>query len=291
MQALSRPARSSIVWLLLLASVVVACTSEEPPRSDPAALERLLASVETTRAAGTARMSQTLTMTFPEGSGGSQQAPSGSITVDVDGYLDLSNRSARLRVTTEGSGLAGADALAGDTDVILVGGTMYMRSPFYQQLAPNHEPWLEIDYAELGVRGISQLGQQDPLVFVDALRGVYGEVAEVGSERVREGDATHYRATANVERLTQAIPRAARASVEASFTQLGIEEMPLDVWLDDEGRLVRMTSQVELSGASTEGGTMELSLDLFEFGVAFDLRPPPADQVVGFGEVFGDPQG
>jgi hypothetical protein len=290
MEVLARPSRSLLGYVLVLVLALSGCTGDDEPRADPAALERLLASVDATRSAGTARMSQALSMTFPERPG-SSQVPSGSIAVEVGGYLDLRNRSARLRVTTEGSGLAGADALAGDTDVILVGGTMYMRSPFYQQLAPNHEPWLQIDYEELGLRGISQLGQQDPLAFVDALRGVYGEVEEVGTERVRERPATRYRATVDIARLTDAMPRATRPSVEASFAQLGIAELPVEVWLDEDGRLVRMTSDVELSGAATEGGTMELSLELFEFGVAFDLRPPPADQVVGFGEVFGEAEG
>jgi hypothetical protein len=32
---------------------------------------------------------------------------------------------------------------------------------------------------------------------------------------------------------------------------------------------------------------MELTLELFAFGVAFDLRPPPPGQVAEFAEVFG----
>jgi hypothetical protein len=234
-------------------------------------------------------MSQTLVMDFPEAPEGEvSQVASGSVTVDAEGFLDLRGRRGRLTVSTKGEGLAGADALAGDMEMILDGRAMYMNSPFYQQLAPDHEPWLRVTFEELGLRGMSQLGQQDPLAFVEALRGVRGKVEEIGTEEVRGESTTHYRATIDIPALTADLPPAARRTVETSFAQLGIEQMPVDAWLDAQGRLRRLVSSVGLQGETVAGGEMNISLDLYDFGVAFELKVPPADQVANFAEVFGE---
>lgn len=277
-----RAGLATVSMIVLLA----ACTSGEDAAPDyDIARERVLGAAAATRSAGTARVMQTLMMEFPEG--GSSEVASGSIKVVAEGYLDLPGRRGRLALTTEGSGVAGADALGGDMDMILDGESMYMRSAFYQQLAPNHEPWLRVTFEELGSRGISQLGQQDPLAFVEALQGLSGQVEEVADEEVRGVLTTHYRTVIDVDRLISQTPRKARGSVEASFGRLGIEQMPMDVWLDEQGRLRRMASDVELTGDTTAGGRMELLLELYDFGVAFRLAIPPDKQIAEFGEVFG----
>lgn len=286
--------RAAVVVALACALLVsVACTSgDEAPPSDnsEAALERLLASSEATRESGTARMSQTMTLQFPE-QGPDGEAPEvagGSVTVEATGLLDFLNRRGRLSLVTEGTGMVGADALGGDMEMILDGEAMYMKSPFYQQLAPNHEPWLRISLEELGLRGLSQVGQQDPLAVVEILRGAYGEVEELGSEEVRGTSTTHLRANVDIGRLIEGLPKGSGNQVVASYKQLGIEEMPVDVWLDDTGRLRRLTSDVELTGRATQGGRMQLLVEFYDFGVAFDLSVPPAEQVADFADVFGE---
>ena len=138
------------------------------------------------------------------------------------------------------------------------------------------------------MRGLSQIGQQDPLAFVEAMRSVYGDVEDLGEEEIRGDQTTHYRAAIDVDRMLETMPEATRGSAEASFKQLGIEQMPMDAWLDSEGRLRRMA--LTSSGSAEGAGTLEMSLELYDFGVAFNLRIPPADQVAEFSEVFGEVQ-
>ena len=288
--ALAGRTRSWLILFFVATLALAGCQSDpEPPADSTDALDLLVASSAVTREAGTARIEQSMTMEFPEGRGGeAPEVAGGSVTVEAVGFLDLRGRRGRLSVTTEGKGLVGADALAGDMEMILDGEAMYMKSPFYQQLAPGHEPWLRVSFEELGLRGMSQLGQQDPLAFIEAMRGVYGNVEEAGREDVRGSPTTHYSAAIDIERLVANLPEGSRGAVVDSFEQLGISEMPIEAWLDDEGRLRRMTSEVALSGAATEGGRMELSIELYDFGVAFDLTVPPDDQVAEFSEVFGE---
>lgn len=266
-----------------------ACTGDEEEPVDDEARQRLLAASEATEAAGTARMEQRMSLRLPERLPAGDPAPNlpaGSLEIVTSGLIDLRNRGARLSVSTEGTGMAGADALAGDSRLIVIGDTMFISSPFYQELAPNLEPWLRIGFDELRERGLSQVGQQDPLAFVGATRGLTGEVEEIGAERVRDVEATRYRASVDIDRLEAEVPESSRAAIRASFGHLGIDRFPIDVWLDTEGRLVRLTSEIDLRGAAA-GGRMELGLELFDFGVAFDLARPPEESVAEFGEVFG----
>lgn len=276
--------------------VVTGCSADEPaPDGGEGALEALMEAPRVTRAAGTARIEQTIVMEFPEQApteGSSPGVGGGKIEVTAEGLLDLRGRRGRMSVSTEGEGLAGADALGGDMEVILDGEAMYMSSPFYSQLAPDHEPWLRVTFEELAERGMAQLGQQDPLAFVEALRGVYGDAEEVGDhEGVRGEPTVHYRSTIDIERMLAKLPAEDRAPTAAQFRQLGISEMPIEVWVDVEGRIRRLASEMTLGGESMQDGRMELLLELYDFGVAFDLARPPPGRVAEFGEVFSEVEG
>lgn len=284
--------RATIVSLVSLVLLSVACDpNERTVVSGDAAVRKLAASGQATRAAGTARMLQMVDVTFDGADRRAGGVGQGSLEVLTEGYVDIAARRGRLDVTTEATGLAGADALAGDMQIILDGESMYVKSPFFQQLAPKHEPWLRMGFGELAARGLSQLAQQDPLAFIDLLRGRYGKVEPVGKEEVRGRPATHYRATIDIARSSSKVPGDTRATIESSFGGLGIERMPVDVWLDDKGRLARLSLDVEIQRGTMGGGRMAMELDLYEFGVAFELTIPPADQVVEFSEVFGEVDG
>lgn len=283
--------RAPLILVIVVAGLLVGCTSDDPPTGpDRAGLERVVDAAVATRRAGTARMEQSIVMEFPEPSSGGAGDPTGRLSVEAEGLLDLAAGRGRLSITTRGDGLAGADALAGDMELILDGSSMYMNSPFYQQLAPDHEPWLRVSYEELEERGLSQLGQQDPLAFVEALRAVAGDVEEVGTAEVRGDETTRYHATLDVSRLASELPERSRVAVEATFRQLAVDQIPIDVWIDGEDRVRRLVSDVAL-GDEVAGGQMELQLEIFDFGVAFDLEIPPKGQVAEFSEVFGSPGG
>ena len=280
--------RALTVTLALMLVMGAACTSDDGVETDDAR-RRVLAAADATLGAGTARIEQEIVMELPERIPAGDPAPTlpeGSLEVVTTGAVDMQNGRARLHMTTSGAGLAGADALAGDTEVILIDDTLYLSSPFYQQLAPRHEPWLRIAYEELAARGVSQVGQQDPLTFVRSLRGIAGEVEEDGVGEVRGAPARRYRATIDVAALRDELPPDQREAIDASFRQFGLERVPVDLWLDDQGRVVRMVSDAELGGAAA-GGRLRVRLELFDFGVAFELRRPRSNEVAEFSEVFG----
>ena len=92
---------------------------------------------------------------------------------------------------------------------------------------------------------------------LEYLRSVGDDVTEVGTERVRGVDTTHYRATVRLTELG--------ASPE-------LDRYPVEVWLDEDGRTRRYRS-------GTLGTDEVLVWEFFDFGVEVDLSPPAPDKI------------
>lgn len=92
---------------------------------------------------------------------------------------------------------------------------------------------------------------------LEYLRSIANEVTQVGTERVRGVDTTHYRATVRLAELG-ALP--------------GNDSYPMEVWVDEHGRTRRYRSQ-------TLGTEEILVWEFFDFGVDVELMPPPPDKV------------
>jgi hypothetical protein len=62
--------------------------------------------------------------------------------------------------------------------------------------------------------------------------------------------------------------------------------VPVDVWIDDQDRVVKMQMSVQFPGfGGTKGGSIEMTIEITEFGVPVDVPAPPAEEVVPIGEL------
>jgi hypothetical protein len=104
------------------------------------------------------------------------------------------------------------------------------------------------------------------------------EVEKVDSGEVRGVEALHYRARLDLDRAVDAVPKKDREDVREMFSAYWVDQkqVPFDLWIDGEGRLRRV--QIEIPEG--QGPSSELTLDVFDYGVAVDVKPPPADQVI-----------
>lgn len=104
------------------------------------------------------------------------------------------------------------------------------------------------------------------------------EVEKVDSEEVRGVEALHYRARLDLDRAAAEVPKKDREDVRAMFRAYWVDQkqVPFDLWIDGDGRLRRVQIEIPESQAPSS----ELTLDVFEYGVAVDVKPPPADQVI-----------
>ncbi|HVM00156.1 MAG TPA: hypothetical protein VM324_12765 [Egibacteraceae bacterium] len=282
--------RRLIAGLTLLSLLVTGCGTEGPgPR------EAVAAAAEHTAEAGTARIA----MTF------AQESEGFSMTLSSEGVIDFVNNRAELRMEMPGMP-EGADG-EGAITMIADGTVLYTQLPIPD--APT--PWIRIDAAELGsaAGGFGgSAGTQNPSEALDYLRGVSDDVTEVGREEVRDVDTTRYEGTVDLNKAVDELAEEHREQARRSVEMLGTDELPVVVWIDDDGLLRRMTYEMDLSrmqvpetpdGAPGDApmaqpqGTATVTMELYDFGVEVDIAPPPDDEVTDFGdmELFDPPEG
>lgn len=164
----------------------------------------------------------------------------------------------QVAVSTEMSGL-------GAFEVRMVDGTYYMQLP--------GSGWVSVDLGDAAgpfADALGDLAAQDPRAPFDALRDVSSEVAEVGREDVGGVATTRYRLTLDVQELL------GDATLPGGAPQLGTTD--LDVWVDDEGLLRRMSYGLDDPAAG------ELVIDVVIAYEDVTVEAPPADDVTSFDE-------
>jgi hypothetical protein len=245
----------------------------------------VLASARTTAAAGSARIALSV--------GGGSQAASFSLT--ADGVADFKTGDSQLTMHF-GGGMAGI--ISGDLEVRSVAKVVYVQLPASLRGVLGRftggKPWLKLDLSKAKGGGsvVPGIGESDPSQFLAYLQTVSDDVTKVGTEKVRGVDTTHYHATFDLakavkQRGMSTSVRDALAKIRASHGTT-LPKIPADIFLDSDGRLRRMTMQLDLSSFMGVGGgsgrvgsvpTVTTSLDMYDFGVPVNVVAPPAADV------------
>ena len=170
----------------------------------------------------------------------------------------------------------------------VVDGAVYIQSPLFAGLTGSGKQWVKVDLGDLGAGGPTDLGtgQSDPTKMLDYLRGVTSGVTRVGADDIRGVQATHYHAETNLEKALSELPEAQRRSFEAMVKSYGSTRIPIDIWVDGNGRIVRMVTatSVNVGGQSVQS---DVQVDYFGFGVPVHVEAPPAGQVADLGGLAG----
>jgi hypothetical protein len=247
--------------------------------------------------ADTARFSLTLDATMP----GTDQ----KLSFSAEGGFDTPAKRAQLTVDLSslaelfkglGAGLGGMTG--GDLgnpgdwklEAIQDGGTAYIHFPLLAKQLPAGKTWIKGDAKDLSSAGPDQLGQfgslagTDPRSVFALLKGVSGSIEAVGSEKIRGVETSHYRATVDTAKLQQLVPadkRQSLGSLDQAAKQAGVTELPLDIWIDAEQRVTKLSIDLDAKQpGSTTPVKASLVVELYDYGKPLDLQLPPADQVV-----------
>ena len=160
------------------------------------------------------------------------------------------------------------------------GAVMYMKVPGATEAFGADTEWVSMDLDRLATAegvDLSQLqagANNDPTQVLQALRGASDDVEEVGAEEVRGVATTHYRGTMDLRKAAEQ-QGVDREQLDRLLAQVGSDTMPMDVWIDDDGRARRMRMSPPTPG-STE---TTMTIDLFDYGTDEGIQVPPADQV------------
>jgi hypothetical protein len=203
-------------------------------------------------------------------------------TIEATGEGEFSDDPLQVHATYRFTGMPG---LEGDfeMEMILDGSVMYMRSPMLSQSSGLDTDWISMDLDEL-VPGFSDLaslsqGQNDPTAQLEYLRGI-SDAEEVGTEQVAGIETTHYSGTVDLDAAYDRLPDDTRGELKQAIAQarkqFGHGAMPVDVWIDSDGLLRRMTMSLESGGNSALDFGMKMTMEIPEYGIAMDL-PIPKD--------------
>lgn len=172
-------------------------------------------------------------------------------------------------------------------ELVFNGFTMYIRSPLYSATLPEGKRWLKIDFNQAGKAAGIDLGvvaqqAQDPTQTLRYLKAASGDVKRVGEEDVRGEKTTHYKATIDFSRYPDVVPASDRESVRRSMEQItklaGSDTAPMEVWIGEDGVVRRLKQRIQTLIGPGMRATIDQQLELFDFGVSVDVRPPPANE-------------
>jgi len=253
---------------VLLAVVLTGCSGAEEPTdpvaaaspTGPAPYVLVQAAATETVSTGSSKVSLTSTTAI----GGQDVAFEG------EGAYDYDTRTGQLRFDVPGPD--GAAAGGGSIEQRIIGPDLYLTLPqqagvFYRLLLTE-------------VAGTSLGGSVDPTAGLQALEGVT-DVEVVGVDEVRGVQTTHYRGTYDAQAAIDGAEGVAKAILQSTLGASAAPDISFDAHLDDEGRLVRFSQEVELAGGPQTGGqplTSNTVLELYDFGTVVSVTaPPPAD--------------
>jgi hypothetical protein len=220
-----------------------------------------------------------------------------TVTVHESGAIDLRRKAGTLRLDGAQFGLP-----IGDIETRLVGGAIYVDFAAIiakggEQLPPllRAKRWLKVDLKNLQ-EGAAAVGN-DPSSFTDGLqylRGVAKDgVHEVGPAEVRGTSTTQYGVDVDITTLRRKLRDAkisdsSRRLYEQGFDRLGTGTIHTDVWVDHHGLVRRQAFTLPVNTAGRTA-TVHMRVDFFDFGVAVDTQPPPADEVFDLADLAGAP--
>ncbi|MCS7006491.1 MAG: hypothetical protein RMM28_07735 [Thermoleophilia bacterium] len=233
----------------------------------------------------------------------------GQLSVAGEGAFDAEAGRASFEVDLSGFGAILGSLFAGlagrggpdldDPDLwriatIRDGATTYVRLPALAEQLPPGKTWLRAEDGEplrmkgLGIESLTRLTQPDPkepLRVLEALERLAGELEVVGEETLRGVETTRYRATVTAESVERAAAKESGHDLGGLTGQLvgqsGISEVPIEVWIDGEGLLRKLSLEAEAMrpGASAPSRAA-VSFELWDLGEPVEITVPPPSEVV-----------
>jgi len=178
-----------------------------------------------------------------------------------------------------------------------IGDTAYLRFGLLNMMFGVETEWISMPIEE--GQGFAQdfsngAGPTDPAAYLETLANAYGEVTEIGRETLRGVETTHYLAVFDIAALAEQDP-AAFAELDA-MGPIGLDALPIDIWIDDEGLVHRFLMELDGSTMSDlpsddQFDSMRMQFDFSDYGGSVTIEQPPGDQVTDVDDldnIFGD---
>ncbi|WP_026189350.1 LolA-like protein [Salinispora mooreana] len=168
----------------------------------------------------------------------------------------------------------------------VVDSAIYMENSAEERELYGGKRWIKFDLTsspEDGVDVDQMLQESDPSRQIKALLELEG-VTVVGEETVNGIRTVQYTVTTTPEELAEAQSEGSADLSDLSTTgdALGVTEVTLDVWIDEEYLLRRFRSDLGTAGVTTA--------DYYDYNEPAQIEAPPAADVADLEDVFTDLQ-
>ena len=193
-------------------------------------------------------------------------------TANGQGAVDLDDGDSVMTVTVQGQRI----------EQRVVDQVLYQKMPKGQ--APGKKPWIKIDLGKVaGQQGSDNQSMSDPAQSAAYAKGISDkDVTKKGTATIDGVETTRYRVSVDVAKLPNG---------DTLRQQVG-PTLPMDVWLDEQGRMRRQQFDMTLKAApaSTERSSTDASsspqkvkvrtlMEFTDFGTEVEADAPPAGQV------------
>jgi hypothetical protein len=234
----------------------------------PEAAEPIVQAVDATIAEGSATFDATVDIDTPDLTD----------TVTSNGVVDFDGDQRQLDVAAE------------DVTVSSIARSDGLLLTFDEEIG-----WVRVDPRQLQgtpleAYGVASLPLQDPSVNLQLLRGTTEDVQSHGDTDLDGETVQHYEVTVDIERAAAQADPEARDAVAAIGEQTGSTTIDMEVWIDDQDRIRRIFHSVDLSEAevftqdTAPEGTIDITLDLYDFGQPVEIAEPAEGEIVDVDE-------
>ncbi|GMQ84750.1 MAG: hypothetical protein BMS9Abin07_0314 [Acidimicrobiia bacterium] len=179
-----------------------------------------------------------------------------------------------------------------EMEVRQIGDRAYLKFPFFAVLFGAETPWISMpaEEGDVATSGFSATAPGNPSEILGSFEDAGATVEVIGTETINGVTATHYRAVFDMEALlAQATPEE-RAELEARGP-LPLDFLPMDVWISDDGLVVRFVMEIDGSAIETTPeesfGRLLMRYDLFDLGSDVVIEPPPPGEVTAIEDLEG----
>ncbi|MFB7710525.1 hypothetical protein [Streptomyces sp. NPDC056105] len=206
------------------------------------------------------------------------------VTIRGEGVYDYRARVGQLKVVLP-QDPSGVEEHRPITE-LLAPGALYMKN---RGAGVPADKWVRVDTATMSDGNLVTGGATDPLAAAELLRGAR-KVTYMGESELDGTEVRHYRGTVDMAAAARAASPASRQSLAAAAKGFAKDQVPFDVYLDDEGRIrkvrhrfsfvnTKVTAAVKGKGGKREVVDVASTTLLDGFGISANIELPDTKDI------------
>jgi hypothetical protein len=203
--------------------------------------------------------------------------------------MDMSSLAGSIE-TDESDPFSGlAAGMLGEMELRQIGDRVFLKFPFFTGMLGSDTDWVSMpaDQGQEFTSGFDTM-PTDPNEVLGDFADAGATVEDLGVETVNGVETTHYRISLDTEEMDLTPTEEADLKASGLFVD-GV--IPLDLWISDDGFMVRMIMEIDGSGIDAPPeesfDTMTLRYDFFDMNGEVVIEEPPASQVTAIEDLEG----